>query len=110
MSKAYLETANVEGEASEIGRDPRQMTKAELAAVGHYKRPLLAAIRQNCIECCGGSQAEVRRCRIVTCPMWPYRMGANPFARRELSYQEIEQRRDRMRELQRRQAAPAETR
>jgi hypothetical protein len=41
---AHLEHANVEGEATQIGRDPRKMTEAELNAGGHYKRPLLAAI------------------------------------------------------------------
>ena len=69
---AHLEHANVEGEAAQIGRDPRKMTEAELNAVGHFKRPLLNAIRQNCTECCAGAIAEVRRCRIIACPMWPY--------------------------------------
>jgi hypothetical protein len=45
----YLEHANVEGEAAQIGRDPRKMTEADLNALGHSKRPLLAAMRQNCI-------------------------------------------------------------
>lgn len=82
----YLEIANVEGEDAKIGRDPREMTEAELAALGHTKRPLLALIRQNCLECCCGSPGEVRRCRMITCPMWPLRMGENPFrAVRELS-------------------------
>lgn len=75
----HTEPAVVEGEDTEIGRDPRQMTVAEFNALGHVKRPLLDAIRQNCIECCGGNSAEVRRCRAFTCPMWPYRMRTNPF-------------------------------
>lgn len=81
----HTEPATVEGEPVEIGRDPRKMTEAELVALGHPRRPLLRAIRANCIECCGGTEAEVRRCRMVTCPMWPYRMATNPFQRRELS-------------------------
>lgn len=36
------------------------------------------AIRANCIDCSGGNRAEVRRCNIVTCPLWPYRMGMRP--------------------------------
>jgi hypothetical protein len=88
---ASLEHANVEGEPTQIGRDPRIMTEAELSALGHSKRPLLAAIRQNCIECCAGAVAEVRRCRMIACPMWPYRMGTNPFrAVREVSEDQLE--------------------
>ena len=59
--------------------------------MGHFKRPLLNAIRQNCTECCAGAIAEVGRCRMITCPMWPYRMGANPFrAVREVSEDQLE--------------------
>lgn len=36
---------------------------------------LLAAIRANCLECCGGSRREVRNCVINYCQLWPYRMG-----------------------------------
>lgn len=88
-ARTDLETAIVEGETSDVGRDPRKMTVAELEAVGHRKRPLLRVIRENCIECAGGSEAEVRRCRISVCPFWPYRMGTNPFhVGRELSEEE----------------------
>jgi hypothetical protein len=73
------EPAMVEGTETQIGRDPRRMTEAELNAIGHFKRPILRAIRQNCVECCAGAEAEVRRCRMITCPMWPYRMASNPF-------------------------------
>jgi hypothetical protein len=89
----HLELAEVEGQPFEIGRDPRKMTEPELAAIGHHKRPLLAAIRQNCIEWCCGGRAEVRRCRIVTCPMWPYRMGTNPFRHHDLTDEQRDTRR-----------------
>lgn len=38
-------------------------------------RILLAAIRANCLECCGGSRKQVRNCEIKHCKLWPYRMG-----------------------------------
>ena len=82
---SYTEAGMIEGEPAEIGRDPRKMTEAELAAAGHHKRRLLDAVRENCIGCCAGNAAEVRRCRMVACPMWPYRMGTNPFSTKELS-------------------------
>jgi hypothetical protein len=34
-----------------IGRDPRRMSAAELTALGHQPRPLLAAIRAKCLDC-----------------------------------------------------------
>jgi hypothetical protein len=38
----------------------------------------LRAIRANCLDCSGGSQAEVRSCVIPDCPLYQYRMGHNP--------------------------------
>jgi hypothetical protein len=77
-TKRHLEWDHTE--SCPIGRDPRSMSMADLEALGHCKRPLLQVIRQNCIECSGGSLAETRRCGAVKCPMWPFRMGSNPFA------------------------------
>jgi hypothetical protein len=37
------------------------------------KDELLRAIRENCMDCCGGSRKNVKNCRIDTCPLWPYR-------------------------------------
>lgn len=39
----------------------------------------LTAIRAKCVDCSGGSPAEVRRCPNVHCTLWPFRMGSNPF-------------------------------
>ena len=66
-------------EGCPVGGNPRKMTQAELGAAGHTKTPLLTAIRANCLNCCMGSAAEVRRCGIADCSLWPYRMGTNPF-------------------------------
>jgi len=80
MSEPHLETHH--GEQS--GRDPREMTVAELNGLGHDKMPLLKAIRAKCLDCCGGQQSEVRRCvSAKTCSLWPYRMNSNPFSERE---------------------------
>ncbi len=85
--KAHQELDPVEN--CPIGRDPRQMNPEELASLGHSPISLLKAIRQNCISCCMGNRAEVRRCGIVTCSLWPYRMGTNPTrARRQMTYEQ----------------------
>ena len=40
-------------------------------------RPL-KAIRAKCVECSGGSTAEVKACEAEDCPLYPYRFGHNP--------------------------------
>ncbi|MET4190698.1 MULTISPECIES: hypothetical protein [unclassified Bradyrhizobium] len=37
------------------------------------------AIRAFCIYCMGGQTSEVRACEAIACPLWPFRLGANPF-------------------------------
>lgn len=38
----------------------------------------MKAIRAKCLDCCAGSQAEVRLCPMLDCPLWPYRKGHRP--------------------------------
>jgi len=39
---------------------------------------LMKVVRDNCLDCVGGSPAAVKSCDIVQCLMWPYRFGRNP--------------------------------
>jgi hypothetical protein len=43
--------------------------------------PILKVIRRKCLDCSAGQPAEVRLCPVTECPLWPYRMGENPFAK-----------------------------
>ena len=52
---------------------------------GHTKKPLLKAIREKCLDCCGHYPSEVRKCHITDCPLWPYRMRKNPFHTRKIT-------------------------
>jgi hypothetical protein len=61
------------------GVDPRRIDAATFAEIGHVPMSLSRVIRAKCLECCCGSVAEVRDCIIQSCPLWPYRMGSNPF-------------------------------
>jgi hypothetical protein len=63
----------------DVGRDPREMTRAELELLGHGKKPLLRAMRARCLDCCAGQPNEVRLCTAVHCPLWPYRMATDPW-------------------------------
>jgi hypothetical protein len=67
-----------------IGRDPREMTRDELRALGHEKLTAIQAIRARCIDCCAGATVEVRRCTAVYCPSWPFRMGFDPWRERRV--------------------------
>ena len=40
------------------------------------KRSRKKAVREKCIDCCGGVRAEVRKCPATSCALWPFRMGA----------------------------------
>lgn len=46
--------------------------------LGHTKRALIKVIRAKCLDC-AHDPSEVRKCVSVSCPLWPYRMGKNPF-------------------------------
>ncbi|WHZ30063.1 MAG: hypothetical protein OJF51_004865 [Nitrospira sp.] len=38
----------------------------------------LKAIRAKCLDCSCYQPKEVRECRIMTCSLWPYRLGHRP--------------------------------
>ena len=101
LTKPDDETGRVrsDGRPRRIGRDPMTMPLAELTAAGHPPRrtsSVVAALskamdqdlsgygireyadlRRYCLGCAEHS-AEVRRCAIINCPFWAYRMGRNP--------------------------------
>jgi hypothetical protein len=75
-----LEPSPYKDDAGElIGRHPKDLTKADLEAAGLRKLVGLKAIRAKCLHCCEHSPSEVRRCVSVGCPLWPMRMGTNPW-------------------------------
>lgn len=45
----------------------------------------LKAIKQFCFECVGENKADVKGCTSKTCPLKPFRMGKNPFIKKEMS-------------------------
>lgn len=60
-----------------IGRDPRTILEAEWLMHMPEVEVGLRAIRAKCLDCCH-TAAEVRKCTVVSCPLWPLRMGAQP--------------------------------
>jgi hypothetical protein len=62
-----------------VGRDPRSMSVADLEAAGRPRISRGDAIRAKCLDCCCGAPAEVRRCAMIDCALWPFRMGTDPY-------------------------------
>lgn len=62
-----------------IGKNPLKIDTKKLIEAGHVPRPISKIIRKKCIDCCGGQVGEVAKCVCITCPLWVYRMGKNPF-------------------------------
>lgn len=64
-----------------------------------YKHNPVKAIREKCLDCCGGSTSEVKECTAERCPIYPFRLGKNPFRqKRELTEEQRKAVGDRLRE------------
>lgn len=75
----FLEPSPYEADGGEkVGLDPRQISADDLRVLGHPESPV-QAIRAKCLDCSCGNAAEVRKCVCTGCPLWPFRMGHNPF-------------------------------
>ena len=80
---AHLKPYLAESEPSEgglrVGRDPRRIPEGDWQAAHLPPRTLAEAARAKCLDCCGGQLREVRFCMALACPLWPFRMGTDPF-------------------------------
>ena len=65
-------------DGSQQGRDPRTMGAADLEACGLERLSRGDAIRAKCLDCVG-TMPEVRRCAMIECSLWPFRMGSDPW-------------------------------
>ena len=75
-----------------IGRDPRDLSAAEFGAHLPDAMTGLRAIRAKCLDC-AHTAAEVRKCVVTDCPLWPLRMGTKPLGLREARGESTEPRR-----------------
>lgn len=63
---------------------PKTTTQAMTTTL-QLKNPV-KAIRAKCLDCSDGNSNEVKNCQIPSCPIFPFRLGKNPFRqKRELS-------------------------
>ncbi len=72
-------------EGVKVGRDIRKMNPEQIEDAGLQRKSRGSAIREKCLDCNHTSQ-EVRRCVSITCALWPFRFGTDPFReKREMS-------------------------
>ena len=57
--------------------NPMQKTQVK-AAEAVQKNSALLAIRAKCLDCACGSDAEIRKCTLTHCALYPFRMGKRP--------------------------------
>lgn len=48
------------------------------------------AIRKKCLDCCCGDRQEVSDCEIISCSIWPFRFGSNPWSTKTMSEEQKE--------------------
>ena len=67
-----------------VGKVPRNLSGADLEAMGRPRVSRGDAIRAKCLDCVCGVAIEVKRCGMLDCALWPFRMGTDPY-RAEMS-------------------------
>lgn len=82
-AKLSTDETAVLGDPTRRAAGSREALQEALRAAGHKPMSPLRALRLRCVDCCADQPNEVRLCTAVTCPSWPFRMGANPW--REVS-------------------------
>lgn len=59
------------------------------------------AIRAFCLDCCGSNSNEVKNCTSRTCQLKPFRLGKNPYIKRQLTPEQKAAAAERMRKMRR---------
>ena len=64
-------------------------------------RNVLRAIKLKCLDCSTYNINEIKECPVKNCPLYPFRLGKNPFRKRELSEEERNKLSERMKNIKR---------
>ena len=62
---------------------------------------VLRAIKLKCLDCSTYNTNEIKECPVKICPLYPFRLGKNPFRKRELSEEERTKLSERMKNIKR---------
>jgi len=97
MNKSAYELLTKIEDGHAVGKDPRTLSPAELNEAGLFDAPLTLVIREKCLDCCGGSSDEVKKCTAISCSLWAYRTKKNPFRKRDITPEQRQEAADRLR-------------
>lgn len=70
-------------------------TKEEFDQEVKENTNVLRAIRLKCYDCSSYQSNEVKDCPVTNCPLYPFRLGKNPFRKKELSDEKRKELRER---------------
>ena len=62
---------------------------------------VLRAIKLKCLDCSTYNTNEIKECPVKNCPLYPFRLGKNPFRKREISEEERTKLSERMKSINR---------
>ena len=62
---------------------------------------VLRAIKLKCLDCSTYNINEIKECSVKNCPLYPFRLGKNPFRKREISEEERTKLSERMKSINR---------
>ena len=62
-----------------IGKNPLSTDVFLMQGAGCEQSSPAKVMREKCLDCVGFQPSEVRKCVCTACPLWPYRMGKDPF-------------------------------
>ena len=62
---------------------------------------VLRSIKLKCLDCSTYNINEIKECPVKECPLYPFRLGNNPFRKREISEEERNKLSERMKNLKR---------
>lgn len=60
---------------------------------------VLRAIKLKCLDCSTYNTNEIKECPVKNCSLYPFRLGKNPFRKRELSEEERNKLSERMKNI-----------
>lgn len=59
---------------------------------------VLRAVHLKCYDCSAFSSKEIKECPVKECPLYPFRQGKNPFRKREVTDEERQKMRERLKQ------------
>lgn len=75
-------------DGNDMGNNPDKITVNEWKGLKDSFPTGLDLVRRKCYDCSGENWAEVKKCTVIHCPLWPVRMGKVPKNYRKASENE----------------------